>query len=357
MRARAQCWLAMILIGLTAGTIYGQEGWQLKHAEGADLSAVFALSWPPGSKSDDSLEWLWVGDNNGFLQIVRDPDDNNFFNVDRIPVAFPKTAAAPNRKQNPVDDIYFRDPKNGFLLEGNVIYLSHSGGLDWRADYPVPAKDGASANLYSISFFPNNPKRGCIVGAYTRGTTIVNSLVLCGEDRFKNDRIFWEPPQPLPVHGELLHLDLVDDRRGWIVGAAGTILHTEDGGRSWQEQDSNTRAALFHVAFSDARHGWVVGQDGTILRTSDGGRNWQEVSPDDLPDDLPKDATFMSVKFTDSQHGWVVGYKGLILYTSDGGARWRRQDSRTKEDLYALFVDGKYCWAVGGSGVMLRYRR
>jgi photosystem II stability/assembly factor-like uncharacterized protein len=63
------------------------------------------------------------------------------------------------------------------------------------------------------------------------------------------------------------------------------------------------------------------------------------------------------VKFVNAKEGWAVGYKGVILYSRDGGVKWVPQDSRTKEDLYALDVDDKYCWAVGSGGVILRYPR
>jgi hypothetical protein len=34
-----------------------------------------------------------------------------------------------------------------------------------------------------------------------------------------------------------------------------------------------------------------------------------------------------------------------------------RQESHTKENLYALFVDKKNGWAVGGGGTLLQYER
>lgn len=67
-----------------------------------------------------------------------------------------------------------------------------------------------------------------------------------------------------------------DGQRGWAVGYDGTIVHTRDGGTSWQDQASGTRASLNSITFTaDGQRGWAVGY-GTILHTADGGKSWQE---------------------------------------------------------------------------------
>ena len=87
-----------------------------------------------------------------------------------------------------------------------------------------------------------------------------------------------------PFHN-LVSLAAVNGTHAWAVGAAGLILATSNGGRTWQQQRSGTTAWLGSVAFSDARHGWVVGEtdDGngnfvssTILATTNGGIGWTE---------------------------------------------------------------------------------
>jgi len=60
---------------------------------------------------------------------------------------------------------------------------------------------------------------------------------------------------------------------GYAVGynASGAVLKTEDGGASWTRQVSNTSRRLNGVHFVDALRGWVVGDAGTILHTALGG--------------------------------------------------------------------------------------
>src|SRR6185503_18161986 len=62
-----------------------------------------------------------------------------------------------------------------------------------------------------------------------------------------------------------------DADTGTVVGYAGTILRTTDGGQTWAPQDSGTALDLFDVFFTDTRTGSVVGEAGTVLRTLTGG--------------------------------------------------------------------------------------
>ena len=43
----------------------------------------------------------------------------------------------------------------------------------------------------------------------------------------------------------------------------------------WRAQSSNTDATLMDAAFADSSRGWAVGVGGTVLHTSDGGTTWE----------------------------------------------------------------------------------
>src|SRR6266852_1664330 len=51
----------------------------------------------------------------------------------------------------------------------------------------------------------------------------------------------------------------VTQKSGWVVGGAGIILHSEDGGGTWNPQSSGTSTVLNSVAFATPQLGWVVG--------------------------------------------------------------------------------------------------
>jgi photosystem II stability/assembly factor-like uncharacterized protein/Cdc6-like AAA superfamily ATPase len=139
-----------------------------------------------------------------------------------------------------------------------------------------------------------------------------------------------------------------DGQRGWAVGYDGTIVHTRDGGTSWQDQASGTRASLNSITFTaDGQRGWAVGY-GTILHTADGGKSWQEQASWTR-------ALLNSITFTaDGERGWAVG-SSAILHTEDGGKSWQEQARGSLALLSSVTfaADGERGWAVGGSGTIL----
>jgi photosystem II stability/assembly factor-like uncharacterized protein len=244
-----------------------------------------------------------------------------------------------------INDIYFRGKDDGYLLASNNIFGTTDAGETWREVRAFQARDfgGATPELYSIRF--SGKRNGWVVGSVSRRDVIADSLIIHTGD----GGVSWER-QLAPVREELIHLDFVSDDKGWVVGGSGTILFTRDGGLSWTKQPSGTEATLYHVDFRNDRVGWAVGERGTVLRTTDGGETWVSVN-------VPVRSTLLSVTFVDEDQGWIVGRGGVILRSEDGGQTWVRQESRTKENLYALFIDKKSGWAVGGDGIVLSYER
>ena len=101
------------------------------------------------------------------------------------------------------------------------------------------------------------------------------------------------------------------------VGERGHILMSTDGGSTWVQKPSPTRAMLTAVCFADRQHGWAVGHDSAILRTLDGGESWELVNW--APEE---EAPFFDVWFSDLDHGFALGAYGSFFVTSDGGETW-----------------------------------
>jgi photosystem II stability/assembly factor-like uncharacterized protein len=101
-------------------------------------------------------------------------------------------------------------------------------------------------------------------------------------------------------------VSFADARRGWAVGAGGTVLSTADGGRTWRRQQSDTDADLADVKFLDAREGWAVGANGTIIHTTDGGATWSNVASG-------TSHPLERLAFASPTRGWAVGFGGTII--------------------------------------------
>jgi photosystem II stability/assembly factor-like uncharacterized protein len=140
-----------------------------------------------------------------------------------------------------------------------------------------------------------------------------------------------------PVTGTnraLYRVRFTDPEYGWISGQEGLILHTTDGGKTWQRQKSGTSVYLFSLDFVDRNHGWAIGDKSILLQTKDGGATWslhkittpsqREVSAEEAI--ASADPVLYDVQFLDANTGWVVGEFGKIYHTTDGGQTWANQE-------------------------------
>ena len=153
----------------------------------------------------------------------------------------------------------------------------------------------------------------------------------------------------------LYAIDFIDAKRGWIVGRQGLVLQTVDGGTSWSPLESGTTEPLLAVDFVDDKHGWAVGNFRLILHTADGGKSWtRQHAKLDHSFEVP-DPVLNGVFFLDPQEGWLVGEAGSVAHTTDGGATWTRQETGTTRALQGIvFFDRQRGVAVGSAGTVLR---
>lgn len=131
-----------------------------------------------------------------------------------------------------------------------------------------------------------------------------------------------------PVAAELhalssksLMLDVysIANKRLVAVGERGHILVSDDG-QQWQQQESPVNSTLTKVFFINEQLGWAVGHDSAIIHTNDGGTTWQ------LQNYQPsKERPFLDLYFSDESNGVAVGAYGLFYRTNDGGKSWKQE--------------------------------
>jgi len=101
----------------------------------------------------------------------------------------------------------------------------------------------------------------------------------------------------------------------FVVGWSGVILKTMDGGRSWAAQNSGTTANLWDVKLLDDARAWIACETLGLLHTSNGGETWNAVSPA---------SNFRKLFFLDPIHAWATSnmWQGILYSTINGGASW-----------------------------------
>lgn len=137
---------------------------------------------------------------------------------------------------------------------------------------------------------------------------------------------------------------VVTGKKVVAVGDRGHVLVSESNGENWQQAQVPVQYLLTAVAFADPQNGWVVGHEGIILHSGDGGSTWQlqyanphrELSDEEM-DQLTGDefaklpqagSPLLDVWFRDADTGFAVGAYGMFLGTEDGGKTWNDVSSR-----------------------------
>ncbi len=173
---------------------------------------------------------------------------------------------------------------------------------------------------------PRAGKRLPRLGAIARplgATSLLGALLLAGGPRAQDEGLDADDfASPSRLATEVLLLG-ADNANGRVVatGMRGHVVLSDDGGESWRQASSvPTRVPLTDVHFVDAKRGWAVGHDAVIIHTRDGGETWerQRFAPED-------DAPLLAVWFENAEHGFAVGAFGMLLETHDGGATWERR--------------------------------
>ncbi|MEP6873178.1 MAG: YCF48-related protein [Burkholderiales bacterium] len=253
------------------------------------------------------------------------------------------------------------------------------------APVPVPAQRVAHATQATMLASARAGSRIVAVGDH--------GVVLLTDDAGQSHR----QAKAVPTDVTLTSVSFIDEQRGWAVGHWGVVLHTTDGGETWELQRAETQRdrPLFGVHFFDGQHGVAVGLWSLVLTTQDGGAHWQSIEMP-IPAGAKKaDLNLMGLfpdaegrLFAPAEKGMVLrsddqgrhwsylatGYKGSFwtgvstpggqlivaglrgsLYRSaDDGRTWSRIDTRSKSSITALTIVGSQVIGVGLEGLVLR---
>ncbi|HEV7799285.1 MAG TPA: YCF48-related protein [Pyrinomonadaceae bacterium] len=161
-----------------------------------------------------------------------------------------------------------------------------------------------------------------------------------------------------------LHAIYFSDRdHGWAVGSRGTLLATNDGGRTWQAKPQPTEDAIRDIYFADEQNGWLACERNIyelrsndeprayFMKTSDGGAHWKRVNLRGAN----VDTRLLRAIFSSGGRGWAFGEGGAIYTTRDSGASWIKLQAPTRYLLLGgTFIDENNGWLVGAGATILQ---
>ncbi|MFA7268919.1 MAG: YCF48-related protein [Sterolibacterium sp.] len=228
--------------------------------------------------------------------------------------------------------VFFLDDRHGWAAghDGTVL-ASSDGGESWQLLREEPAKDRV---LLSIRF--ENLLRGFAVGQF--------GLMLATEDGGKT----WHERRL--VDGDmgdkhLMHI-FAGGGRYFVAAEAGTLFHSEDGGRRWKAvQTSNKGSFWTGLVLADGGI-LAAGMRGHIYRSDDHGMTWKEV-----PSGTQQSITAIAQRSDGTLR--LIGNAGTDLFSNDQGrsfAARNREDKFNHANLTALAAgpQGDVLFTLGG---------
>ncbi|HLG15423.1 MAG TPA: YCF48-related protein [Blastocatellia bacterium] len=251
------------------------------------------------------------------------------------------------------EQILFTDEFEGWLLYVVALFHTQDGGRTWR-------RDEFPSVIVQMSF--QDRSTGWICGGLRPGgkpNVVKPNVVYRTTDGGRR----WEEieiPGTNATSDDIRDLFFVDEKKGWLSNGRG-IYRTEDGGVTWHklqlpegveldELGPIRGLVIASIHFMNGQEGWAAGasiisfeeSEAVLLHTTDGGDSWQRVETG------IKGRRFSKVFVADDDKGWLVGEtvvfedkkdKTDIYRTTDRGKTW--EEVLTLKSPYAHSQSGR----------------
>ncbi|MCO6056858.1 YCF48-related protein [Pseudomonas sp. MOB-449] len=173
------------------------------------------------------------------------------------------------------------------------------------------------------------------------------------------------------------------------VGQRGHIALSDDAGQHWRQARVPVSVDLVDLSFPSERQGWAVGHGGVVLHSSDGGETWERQldgreairlvlehfgkdagsAREDAASFVEREKVLvnyggtqplMAVHFLDESTGFIGGLFNRLFQTRDGGKTWEpwqdRIDNPNELHFYGIESDDKAVYITGEMGMVWRKR-
>lgn len=217
--------------------------------------------------------------------------------------------------------VQFPDPQQGWAVgHDGVVLHSNDGGVNWRRRL-----DGrAIAALLAAAYAGRDADAGARAAA--------RRLAAQGADQ------------------SLLDVWFDSGRSGFVIGAFGLILHTGDGGASWQpwlDRIANPNGYHLNAVRTIGGDTLIAGEQGTLLKLSRDGTRFDAVA-------TPYQGSYFGLT---GNAGALIAYglRGNAFRSTDHGASWHRIETGLQVGLTAAatLMDGRLALVSQAGQVLL----
>lgn len=248
--------------------------------------------------------------------------------------------------------VFFANAEHGWAVghDGNILF-SNDGGVTWEIQrYGIEAqarvneenagraKEKVEALRERLTTVSDEQKEE-LMAALEEAEWALDDAQITLDD----------PVFPPPI----MDVWFVDDQIGWASGAYGTLLHTANGGRNWEDWS-------YKVGDPEKLHlNGVVGvADGTlflasewgkVLRSSTGGETWEML-------ESGYEGSFFGIEASPSTGSiFAYGLLGTIYRSTDNGNSWTKLTSKARASLFGAHAsDDGHMVFVGQGGTVTR---
>ena len=186
--------------------------------------------------------------------------------------------------------------ENGFLLK------SSDGGNTWSSIY-----NWASNEIITAA----SPKTNTIIVGGLNGFLQISTD---GAESWQNCNY-----PNLEILPEITGINFFDNNNGFCCGgvrgqdSTAIILKTTDGGSNWTISLNTTAPRLNDICMASEQVIYAVGDYGTVLKSEDGGTSWNEENIDGNPG-----VDLFAVNFLNTHLGAISGRYGYVMIFDDG---------------------------------------
>jgi len=223
----------------------------------------------------------------------------------------------PRLPESPSDDtleIKLTDQRHVWVAQTLTVLQSEDSGTHWlRHEF----------NGYLLRFFELDSNTAWVaVGEWTADGDYTKTLY-----QTKDGGRTWRKKRMRLPAGDSNELYFINDRQGWF-STTDKLYRTDSGGSSWYVQEiPGNNTIVDSIYFRDQNEGWAAGEEeagesdgeplfrGVLLHSLDGGATWQLVR-------IEEDDWYDRVQFGDDGEGWLVGFD-RVYHSSDGGLNWQ----------------------------------